>query len=143
MRPQEPNAPSRVLDQPMEFKFSAGGIGRPVDITRSGENDEFGRDVDPRLEGDDAASVWLAGIGHDQVPAGGDGPDLGDAIASAAPAIPILDQSIVLAATRSGFPVPPRGAKLADRIFLVTYIYENRSNVPAAPRVSACALPSP
>ena len=36
---------------------------------------------------------------------------------------PILDQNVVFAARQSSFPIPPAGATLADRTFLVTYIY--------------------
>ena len=36
---------------------------------------------------------------------------------------PILDQNVAFAAKQSSFPIPPAGATLADRTFLVTYIY--------------------
>jgi TonB family protein len=34
-----------------------------------------------------------------------------------------LDQSVVFASKQSSFPLPPQGATVADRTFLVTYIY--------------------
>ena len=34
-----------------------------------------------------------------------------------------MDQNVVFAAKQSSFPIPPAGATVADRTFLVTYVY--------------------
>jgi TonB family protein len=34
-----------------------------------------------------------------------------------------FDQSIVFATKQSNFPLPPAGATVADRTFLITYVY--------------------
>jgi periplasmic protein TonB len=36
---------------------------------------------------------------------------------------PILTQSVVFAVKQSSFPLPPVGATVSDRTFLVTYVY--------------------
>jgi TonB family protein len=36
---------------------------------------------------------------------------------------PIMDQNVVFSAKQASFPIPPAGATVADRTFLVTYVY--------------------
>ncbi len=95
---------------------------RPPGITRSGENDRFGRDVIralkktmPPLESvtgkvrvrillDERGNVaWVRLVK-------GSG-DRG------------LDDSVIFSVHQASFPFPPKGATVADRTFLVTYVY--------------------
>jgi len=99
----------------------SAAFARPPNITRSGENDEFGRGVIRALKrtmpgsdklGQVTIRLFLSETGNlleaRLVRSGGD---------------PIMDQNVVFAAKQASFPIPPAGATVADRTFLVTYIY--------------------
>jgi len=99
----------------------SAAFARPPNITRSGENDEFGRGVIRALKrtmpgsdklGQVTIRLFLSETGNlleaRLVRSGGD---------------PIMDQNVVFAAKQASFPIPPAGATTADRTFLVTYIY--------------------
>jgi protein TonB len=124
-------APSLDLGPPLQFDlpdsaFAPGGryaaVMRPPNVTRSGENDEFGRGViralrrtmpEPRgMLGRVTVRLLLSENGNlaelQLVRSSGD---------------PILDQNVAFAARQSSFPIPPAGATVPDRTFLVTYIY--------------------
>ena len=100
----------------------SSSVSRPPGITRSGENDEFGRGViralratmpPPRgvfgrvtvrlilTENGDLAEVRVV------EPSGRDG----------------LDQSVVFATKQTYFPLPPYKSTIADRTFVITYVY--------------------
>ena len=97
-------------------------LARPSDITRSGENDEFGRGVIRALRktmpslrdttGRVTVRLFLSETGNltevQLVRSSGDSQ---------------LDQSVVFAVKQSSFPIPPNGSTRSDRTFLVTYIY--------------------
>ncbi|MCP4780392.1 MAG: energy transducer TonB [Hyphomicrobium sp.] len=101
---------------------SSSGATRPPGITRSGENDKFGRDVirslrkmmpPPRgIKGRVTIRIFLDGQGNiakaELVQSGGNRE---------------LDQSVLFSAQQVTFPYPPKGATVADRTFRVTYIY--------------------
>jgi protein TonB len=100
----------------------AAALARPPGITRSGENDEFARGVIRALRrtmpGSDRPGrvtirLFLTEKGNIQevqlIRSGGD---------------PIMDQNVVFAAKQASFPLPPVGATVADRVFLVTYVYQ-------------------
>jgi TonB family protein len=98
-------------------------VGRPPNITRSGENDEFGRGVVRALrrtmpEARAAARVTIRFLLSES----GNIIDLALVRSSGDTQ---LDQSVMFAAKQSSFPLPPTGATQADRMFLVTYIYHN------------------
>jgi TonB family protein len=130
-RQQAVNAmPPLQLDLPdsaISFGPSVGGLSRPAGITRSGENDEFGRGViralrrtmpDPGTSrGRVTVRILLSTNGNlvevKLVRSSGD---------------PVLDQSVLFAVRQSSFPFPPAESKEVDRIFLVTYVYESRSS---------------
>jgi periplasmic protein TonB len=116
---------SLQLDLPTNFAAPSGlstAAVRPPDITRSGENDEFGRRViralrqtmpPPRGElGRVTVRLLLSATG-----------DLSELQLVRAAADAALTQSVVFAVKQSSFPIPPKGATLSDRTFLVTYIY--------------------
>ena len=122
-RDAAPNAATSELDKPIEFQANSSSVARPADITRSGENDEFGRGVVRALRqtmpvpwgirsrvtikfllserGEVVEMQLVKGSGY-----------------------PLVDQSVVYAARNSTFPMPAKGSKVSDRIFLVTYIYD-------------------
>jgi outer membrane biosynthesis protein TonB len=114
-----------LLDLPDNFAAPPGrstAAVRPPDITRSGENDEFGRAViralrqtmpAPRGElGRVTVRLLLSDSGN-----------LAELEVVRAANDPILTQSIVFAVRQSSFPIPPVGSTRSDRSFLVTYIY--------------------
>ena len=121
--PADPNEPRPVLDTPMEFQGNSSSFARPIDITRSGENDEFGRGVIRALR-QTMPSPWglksRVTIKFFLTEAG----QVGEMRLVQGSGYPLVDQSVVFAAGNSTFPRPPRGSKVSDRIFLVTYIYE-------------------
>ena len=118
-------SPSLRFDLP-DGAFAPGGryaaVMRPPNVTRSGENDEFGRGViralrktmpvSPDTLGRVTVRLLLSETGNltqlQLVRSSGD---------------PILDQNVVFAAKQSSFPIPPAGSTVPDRTFLVTYIY--------------------
>jgi periplasmic protein TonB len=118
-------SPSLRFDLP-DGAFAPGGryaaVMRPPNVTRSGENDEFGRGViralrktmpvSPDTLGRVTVRLLLSETGNltqlQLVRSSGD---------------PILDQNVMFAARQSSFPIPPAGSTVPDRTFLVTYIY--------------------
>lgn len=102
---------------------SSSGATRPPGITRSGENDKFGRGVIRSLrktmpppsgiKGRVTIRIFLDKNGNiakaELVQSGGN---------------PELDQSVLFSAHQAAFPYPPDGATVADRTFRVTYIYK-------------------
>jgi TonB family protein len=116
---------SLQLDLPNTFAAPSGlstAAVRPPDITRSGENDEFGRRVIRALRqtmppargelGRVTVRLLLSATG-----------DLSELQLVRPAADPLLTQSVVFAVKQSSFPIPPKGATRSDRTFLVTYIY--------------------
>ena len=121
-------APSLDVSPPLRFDlpdgaFAPGGrsaaVMRPPNVTRSGENDEFGRGVIRALRktmpvalGRVTVRLLLSETGNltqqQLVRSSGD---------------PILVQNVMFAARQSSFPIPPAGSTVSDRTFLVTYIY--------------------
>ncbi len=125
-KPRQPLDLTARLPTP-DTPFTAGGlsasVARPPGITRSGENDDFGRGVIRALRqtmpglrdtfGRVTVRLIVSQNGNLEevqlVKSGGD---------------PQLDQSIVFAVRQASFPFPPARSSPADRTFLVTYIYE-------------------
>jgi hypothetical protein len=113
------------LDLPADFAAPSGlstAAIRPPDITRSGENDEFGRRVIRALRqtmpppsgelGRVTVRLLLSATGN-----------LAEVRLVRTQAEPNLTQSVIFAVKQASFPIPPTGATLSDRTFLVTYIY--------------------
>jgi len=96
---------------------------RPPGITRSGENDRFGRDVIRALKktmpppqgikGRVTVRIFLSKTGNKAdvqlVTSGGNRE---------------LDQNVIFSVNQASFPFPPDGATVADRTFRVTYVYK-------------------
>jgi protein TonB len=109
--------------------FSAPGGGgraasfqRPAGITRSGLNDAFARGVIRALQqtmpqlretrGRVTVRIFLDENGNVKE------------VAIVAPSpISNLNQSVVFAARQTSYPIPPGNSNIADRTFLITYIY--------------------
>ena len=122
--PPQPDLPLQLNLPDMTFSppSRSAAVSRPPGVTRSGENDEFGRGVIRALRqtmprptgtlGRVTVRMFLTEQGNLQevrvVYSGGD---------------PILDQSVLFAVKQASFPLPPVGATVADRTFLVTYVY--------------------
>lgn len=130
--PKSKSAPAKQPAPPLQLALPSlpsmapngrgAAVSRPPGITRSGENDEFGRGViralrqtmpPPRGQlGRVTIRLLLSDKGNivevQLINSGGD---------------PILDQSVVFAARQASFPLPPVAASVADRTFLVTYVY--------------------
>lgn len=114
------NATTRSASSGPQGRSSA--VARPPGITRSGENDKFGRDVIRSLKktmpppsgikGRVTIRIFLDEKGNiakvELVQSGGNRE---------------LDQSVLFSAQQANFPYPPNGATVADRTFRVTYVY--------------------
>lgn len=125
-QPQSMPQPNQPLQLSMpdsaiaDFRRSAAAT-RPQGITRSGENDEFGRGVIRALRktlppSDLHGRVMVRLVLNDNG-------NLQDVRVVSGSGEPLLDQSVVFAVRQSSFPIPPAGSTPADRTFLVTYIY--------------------
>jgi TonB family protein len=100
----------------------SASFSRPPDITRSGENDEFGRGViralrktmpEMREHGRVTVRFLLSQDGN-----------LVEVRLVRSSGSPMLDRAVLFAVQQSSFPFPPPDAPSVDRTFLVTYIYE-------------------
>ena len=99
----------------------ASSVTRPPGVTRSGENDEFGRGVIralrktmPMLDvtGRVTVRIVLSQRG-----------DKADVRLVRSGGNKDLDFEVMFSVNQASFPFPPKGASVADRTFLVTYIY--------------------
>ncbi|MEQ1673130.1 MAG: energy transducer TonB, partial [Hyphomicrobium sp.] len=113
---------------PSSFSGSAGGAGRsagferPPGITRSGANDDFARGVIRALQqtmpqlrevlGRVTVRILLTENGN-----------VSDVQVVKSANIAALDQSVVFAVKQTSYPFPPPNSNVADRTFLVTYVY--------------------
>lgn len=128
-QPQKKRTQTSALDLSVPYDGSAtdsdsGGssaVQRPPGITRSGENDEFARNViralqktmpRERARGRVTVRIVLNENGSRAdvklLQSGGDSD---------------LDFNVVFAARQTAYPFPPRNSTLVDRTFTVTYIY--------------------
>lgn len=124
--------PSRTQTARLDLSLPAttsalSGIGgtdmeRPAGITRSGENDAFARGVISALrrtmpELNDTRGRVTVRITLDR-----DGSLVSTQVVRAS-SVSGLDRSVVFATRQTSYPFPPRNARDADLIFLITYIY--------------------
>jgi protein TonB len=126
--PSQPQQQARAplqLNPPDMPVFGAGGgaaVGRPQNITRSGENDEFGRGVVRALRRTMPSPSPIVGRVTIRLFLSESG-NLVESVLVRSSGNPHLDQSVLFAAKQSSFPIPPAGSTTSDRTFLVTYIY--------------------
>lgn len=101
---------------------SSSAVQRPPGITRSGENDEFARNVIralqksmPRQEGQFGRVTVRIVLSENGSKA--------DVKLLATGGNADIDFNVMFAARQTAYPFPPKGATVADRTFMVTYIY--------------------
>ena len=123
--------PPSQLDLSVPFDMTMAGTSgsdgsssatRPPGITRSGENDRFGRDVIRALKkmmppargmhGRVTIRLFLNERGN-----------VANIVLVQSGGNRNLDHDVVFSAYQASFPFPPKNATVADRTFLVTYIY--------------------
>jgi TonB family protein len=128
--PKPPPKQSSQLDLSLPFDMTtlgtpgAGGASstRPPGITRSGENDRFGRDVIAALKrmmppqrgmrGRVTIRLFLNERGN-----------VANIVIVESSGDRNLDHDVVFSAYQASFPFPPKGATVADRTFRVSYNY--------------------
>lgn len=94
---------------------------RPPGITRSGENDEFGRGVVRALRMTMPPPRGILGRVTVRLLLTENG-DLAEVQVLQPSGTPI-DQSVVFATKQTYFPLPPYNSSVADRTFIITYVY--------------------
>lgn len=99
----------------------SAAISRPPGITRSGENDEFGRAVIRALRQTMPPPRGIFGRVTVRLILSMNG-DL-ERVEMLGPSGTSLDQSVVFATKQTYFPLPPYNATSADRTFVITYVY--------------------
>ena len=122
--PQQKPQLSLNLDLPRDFApigRSTAAV-RPPDITRSGENDEFGRGVIRALRRTMPFPRGLIGRVTVRILLNDHG-NLAELELISGATDPTLTQEVMFSVRQSSFPLPPVGATVSDRSFLVTYIY--------------------
>lgn len=128
-QPQKKHTQTAALDLSVPYSSSTtasdsgsgSAVQRPPGITRSGENDEFARNViralqksmpRERAQGRVTVRIVLSENGSRAdvklLQSGGD---------------PDLDFNVMFAARQTPYPFPPKKSTLVDRTFTVTYIY--------------------
>lgn len=100
----------------------SGSAARPADITRSGENDDFGRGVIRALRTTMPQLRATAGQVTVRILISEKG-NLSQVQLVRSSGNASLDQSVMFSVQQSSFPFPPARATVSDRTFLVTYIY--------------------
>ncbi|HET6389873.1 TonB family protein [Hyphomicrobium sp.] len=126
-KPKKNEMAALDLSAPAIPSFSGGGGGaafqRPPGITRSGLNDAFARAVIRALQqtmpqltdalGRVTVRILLSETGN-----------VVEVKLLSGSKNPSLNQDVVFAAQQTSYPIPPAGSNLADRTFMVTYIYD-------------------
>jgi len=125
---QQPSRSARLdLSPPAVFSAPSGGGGagveRPPGITRSGENDAFARGVVSALRRTMPQLIETRGRVTVRITLDMDGSLVSTQVVRASN-IAGLDRSVVFATRQTSYPFPPRNARDADLVFLITYIYQ-------------------
>ncbi len=100
----------------------SAGFERPPGITKSGANDAFARNVIRELQKTMPQLRDTLGRVTVRIILNENGNIASVEVVRPSP-IPNIDQSVVFAARQTSYPFPPPNSNLADRTFLVTYIY--------------------
>ena len=116
--PLQLNLPDMTIAPPGR----SASVARPPGVTRSGENDEFGRGVIRALRQTMPSPSGVLGRVTVRLFLSENG-NLLDVRVIISAGDPYLDQSVVFAVKQASFPLPPAGSTLSDRTFLVSYIY--------------------
>lgn len=115
-----PPAPS--LTAPSGGGGRRAGMERPAGITRSGANDDFARGVIRALQGTMPQLREVLGRVTVRITLTENG-NVSDVQVLRTANNATIDQSVVFAAKQTSYPFPPPNSNLADRTFMVTYIY--------------------
>jgi protein TonB len=99
----------------------SAAFARPPGITRSGENDDFGRGVVRALRQTMPGSTLLSQVTVRLLLS--ESGNLVEVRLIRGGGDPILDQNVLFAVKQSSFPIPPVGSTILDRTFMVTYVY--------------------
>jgi TonB family protein len=110
-------------DSALMLDGQSASFSRPAGITRSGENDEFGRGVIRSLRKTMPDMGTRRGRVTVRFLLSPDG-NLVEVRLVRSSGNPMLDQGVLFAVQQTSFPFPPPNAPPVDRTFLVTYIYE-------------------
>lgn len=129
-RPEPAKKKSAALDvrppSPQELANAPAGRSaaatRPPGITRSGENDDFGRAVVLALRGTMPPPRGVLGSVVVRLILTENG-DLANVQVLQASGRAGLDESVVFATKQTYFPLPPYKSTLADRTFTIRYVY--------------------
>jgi TonB family protein len=133
--PKKPNKPRKRLSSldlspppsaspPSSFDGGpSAAFRRPPGITRSGLNDEFAREVIRALQrtmpqlsgvlGRVTVRIYLSESGNVE-----------EVRLLKSSSDHSLDQDVIFAARQTSYPIPPAGSNVADRTFMVTYVYD-------------------
>jgi TonB family protein len=114
-------SPPAVISAPSGS--GGAGVQRPPGITRSGENDAFARGVVSALRRTMPQLIETQGRVTVRVTLDKDGSLVSTQVVRASN-IAGLDRSVVFATRQTSYPFPPRNARSADLVFLITYIYQ-------------------
>lgn len=117
------STPAPSFNAPPGAGGRAAGFSRPPGITRSGENDDFARKVIRALQATMPQLTETRGRVTVKILLNDNGNVVDVTVVRPSP-IASLDQSVLFAAKQTSYPFPPVNANLADRTFIVTYIYE-------------------
>ncbi len=104
------------------FGSASSAVGRPPGITRSGANDDFGRGVIRALKKTMPPATGIKGRLTIKLILDERGNIASLKLVKPA-GIRDLDDGVMFSAQQSSFPFPPQGATVADRTFLITYVY--------------------
>jgi TonB family protein len=125
-KPKRPTPDQLALSPP---RTSPGGspsrsssFSRPPGITRSGQNDDFARGVIRALRQTMPPPRGIFGRVTVRLFLNDNG-DLAEVRVIESSGIGGLDQSVVFATKQTNFPLPPYGATVADRTFMISYVY--------------------
>jgi periplasmic protein TonB len=112
------------MAQPFDnFGSASSAVGRPPGITRSGANDDFGRGVIRALKKTMPPATGTKGRLTIKLILDERGNIATLKLVKPA-GIRDLDDGVMFSAQQASFPFPPQGATVADRTFLITYVYK-------------------
>jgi periplasmic protein TonB len=130
-KPQPKTAKSKPLDLSVPLSLAMRGTSgddgpssatRPPGITRSGENDRFGRDVIRALKKTMPQSYGTRGRVTIRIVLNERG-NIEQLRMVQSAGNRELDDDVLFSARQAVYPFPPQHASVADRTFLVTYVY--------------------
>lgn len=125
-KPKKKELAALDLSTPVVPSFGGGGgaaFQRPPGITRSGLNDAFARAVIRALQQTMPQLTDALGRVTVRILLSESGNVVEVKLLSGSKN-PSLNQDVVFAAQQTSYPIPPAGSNLADRTFMVTYIYD-------------------